>query len=123
MTSGTGGYWEHRGLALLWAAMLLPFAAWGLDELVGYALVKPVCAGGHQVLLTALSAAMLAMIVAGGWIAWSCLARTRRNGTADVDVRVARSRFMALVALGVNVLIGLLIVTAAVPPFVLPRCE
>jgi hypothetical protein len=115
-------YWEHRGLGLLWAAMLLPLAAWGIDELLGYSLVKPVCASGQKVILFRLSAAMLSMVVIGAAIGWSCLTRLR-EGRLDGGSRIDRSQFLAIVAIGFNVLIGLLIVTAAVPAFILNPCE
>ena len=115
-------YWEHRGQALLVFALLLPIAAWGINELVGYALVKPVCASGHKLLLTALSTAMLLMTVAGAWIGWSSLVQLR-GASQDGGSRFDRSYFLALVVIGFNALIGLLIVVAAVPPFVLNPCE
>jgi hypothetical protein len=115
-------YWEQRGLVLLWTAMLLPMAAWGIDQLTGYALVKPVCASGHKNILTLIGAGTLAMTIAGIWIGWSCLSQLG-DGTEDGGRRIDRSYFMAMVAIGFNIIIALLIVTAAVPRFVLNPCE
>jgi hypothetical protein len=121
-TRGQDEYWEHRGQTLLIIAFVLPMAAWALNELAGYALVKPVCAAGHPLLLTALSAAMLAMVGTGAAIAWSCLRRAG-DASADGGRRIDRSYFVAGATIGFNLLIGLLILTAAVPPFILSPCE
>jgi hypothetical protein len=115
-------YWEHRGQAWLVTAFLLAPTAWALNELIGYALVKPVCASGHKLLLTGLSAGMLAVVVAGAWIGWWCLTQLR-SASQTGGSRVDRSYFFALVTIGFNLIIGLLILVAAVPPFVLNPCE
>ena len=115
-------YWEHRGQVLLVTAVLLAPAAWALNELVGYALVKPVCANGHKLILTGVSLLMLAMVATGGWLGWSSFVQLR-GATEKGGTRIDRAYFLALVAIGFNLLIGLLIVTAAVPPFLLDPCE
>jgi hypothetical protein len=115
-------YWEDRGLLLLWIAALAGPAAWTFNQLVGYALVKPSCAGGSSLLLTLIAAAALAVTVGGTWIGWSCLARLR--GATETGGRIEdRSYFLAVAGIALNALIGLLIVTAAVATFVLSPCE
>jgi hypothetical protein len=115
-------YWEHRGQTLLVVAVLLAPAAWAFNELVGYALVKPICASGHKLILTGLSLLMLAMVAAGVWIGWSSFVQLR-GAMEQGGTRIDRSYFLALIAIGFNLLIGLLILTAAVPPFLLNPCE
>lgn len=115
-------YWDERGALLLWIAVLLAPAAWAFNQLVGYALVKPVCASGHTILLNAISIAALAMVIGGASIGWSCFVRlrdAREEGARTID----RSYFMAVVAMGFNALVAVLILTAAVSPFVLSPCE
>ena len=115
-------YWEHRGQTLLVVAVLLAPAAWAMNELVGYALVKPVCANGHKLILTGVSIVMLAMVAAGVWIGWSSLVQLR--GAAEKGgTRIDRSYFLAVVTIAFNLLIGLLILTQGVAPFVLNPCE
>jgi hypothetical protein len=121
-TPAAHDYWEHRGQYLLMTAFLLAPAAWGTNELVGYALVKPVCANGHKILLTGVALGTFAMAVAGVWIGWSCFAQLR--GASDKGGRrIDRSYFLALVAIGFNALIGLLILTAAISPLLMNPCE
>jgi hypothetical protein len=118
----SSGYWDARGAWLLWFSVLSGPAAWALNQLIGYALVKPVCAAGAGLALALVSAAALALVAVGGWTAWSCLVRVRGAGEFGED-REARSQFLAIAGLGLNGIIGLLILTAAVPPFLLSPCE
>jgi hypothetical protein len=115
-------YWEDKGLVLLWFALLAPPAAWALDQLISYALVKPVCAADAHFVLTAVNGAAFLLVVAGGATAWWCMAKAR-DGAEDGPRQVDRSYFMAMIAVGFNVLVGLLIVLATVPHFVLSPCE
>ena len=115
-------YWEGRGLVLLVVALLIAPAAWALNQLLGYALVKPVCAGGSPLILTALSAAALAAVIAGAWIAWRCLAKLPADGASSGYLE-DRSRFLAVVGLSLNLLIAVLILTAGASPFILHPCE
>src|SRR5437762_13935126 len=69
--------WESRGLTLLWLAVLSGPAAWTLNLLVGYALVKPVCANHSSLTLPVLSVVALVMSLGGAWLAWTFVARLR----------------------------------------------
>jgi hypothetical protein len=115
-------YWDERGALLLWLAIVSGPAAWAIHELVAYALVKPVCAAGTGPMLALVSAGTLVLALAGAWIGWSCLVRLRDAGETGDDP-FARSHFMAVVGLGLNLLIVVLIAIAAVPPFLLSPCE
>ena len=115
-------YWDGRGAILLWIAVLLGPAAGALDLLVSYALIKPVCLQGNANLLTLISAGAFVMVVGGGWLAWSCLVRLR-EATEEGDRTIDRSYFMAIGALALNMLMGILIVTFVVHRFVLSPCE
>ena len=115
-------YWEGRGLVLLWAAMLAGPLAWTIDQGLGYASVKPSCAAGTVSPLILYTAVALGIIAAGGSAAWWCLRRLR-HANEDGGLVVDRSYFMAVVALGFNVLIGLLVATATIPMAVLSPCE
>jgi hypothetical protein len=115
-------YWEGRGALLLWFSALSGPAAWALDQLLSYALVKPVCALGHGQYLAVLPVAALALVVAGAMAGWRCL-RLLPDADTEGGRRVDRSRFMAVVAISLNGLIALLILTAATSPFILSPCE
>jgi hypothetical protein len=115
-------YWEDRGLLLLWIGVLSGPAAWASNQLIGYALVKPVCAGGRGPMLMLISAAALAVIIAGGAISWSCLARLR-HANPEGGRQQDRSYFLAVAGLALNVLLGVLVLTAATSPFFLSPCE
>jgi hypothetical protein len=115
-------YWEDKGLLLLWFAVLAGPAAWALDQLISYSAVKPVCFADARFTLTAINLAAFGLVVAGALVARSCLSKLR-DGTDDGPRRIDRSYFMAIVALALNGLVGLLIVFATIPHFVLSPCE
>jgi hypothetical protein len=115
-------YWDGRGAVVLWTAVLLAPAAGALDLLVSYALVKPACAQGNENLLTLVSVGAFVMVIAGGWLAWSCLARLR-EATEEGGRTIDRSYFMAVGAIALNALMAILIVTFVVHRFVLSPCE
>ena len=116
------GYWEHKGLMLLWFSLLAAPTAWALDEVISYALVKPVCFGDATFALTAINAAAFALAAVGAMVGRACLARAK-GASDDGGRQVDRSYFMALVAISLNVLVALMIVFATVPHFVLSPCE
>jgi hypothetical protein len=120
--SSRRAYWDGRGAIWLWAAMFAAPLAWTLDQGLSYPSVKPSCAGGSEAPLLIYPVVAMAIVIAGTWIGWSCLASVR--DAADDGGRVIdRSYFMAVVAIGFNVLIGVLIVTATIPVFLLSPCE
>jgi hypothetical protein len=127
MSGHASDYWEDKGLVLLWFSFLAPPAAWAFDQLISYALVKPVCFADTRFTLTAINSAALVLVIAGGLVGRACLLRAREGDEAPVlndgGRRVDRSYFMALVAIAFNVLVGLLIVFATIPHFVLSPCE
>ena len=116
------GYWEHKGLMLLWFSLLAAPAAWALAEVIGYALVKPVCFGNATLALTAINGVAFALVIAGGLVGRACLIRAQ-GASDDGGSQVDRSYFMALVAISFNVLVALLLVFATFPHFVLSPCE
>lgn len=116
------GYWDERGLLMLWLGVLSGPAGWALNQLVGYALVKPACASDAGAKLLIVSALALAIILAGGAISWSCLTRLRDANQAGGGVE-DRSLLLAVTGVALNALLGLLVLTAAVSPFFLSPCE
>jgi hypothetical protein len=115
-------YWDDWGLLLLWGSVLSGAAAWALNQLIGYALVKPSCAAGGPEMLLAVSGVTLAIALGGAWVAWSCL-RKLRDADPTGGSRVDRSHLMAVGGVSLNLLIALLIVPNAVSQFLLSPCE
>jgi hypothetical protein len=131
VTSAARDYWEGKGLRRLWFAVLSAPVAWALDQLISYALIKPVCVADATFALTAISAAALALVITGALVGRACLTRIHDAGrlsridaaTVGGGRRIDRSYFMALVGIAFNILVGLLIVFATIPHFVLSPCE
>jgi hypothetical protein len=106
----------------LWFSLLSAPAAWGLDQGISYALVKPVCFANATFALTGISGAALALVVAGVLVGRGCLQRAA-SGNDDGGRRVDRSHFLAMIGIGFNLLVALLIVVATIPHFILSPCE
>lgn len=117
------GYWDDRGLVLLWTSMLAGPAAWSLNLQVGYALVKWACSRGQELLLTIVATATFAVALAGAYLGWSCLQKVRGAAIAQGGTVVDRSYFLAVVAVGLDLLLALLIALSAFPQLVLSPCE
>jgi hypothetical protein len=116
-------YWEHWGLILLWTSMLAGPVAFGFNLQVGYALVKWACSREQTFVLTLVAAGALALAGWGAWLGWTLL--TQVSATADErgGRMIDRSYFMAQVAIGLNLLIALWILTSTFPQVILSPCE
>jgi len=113
---------DRRGVWLLWFSVLSAPVAAGLDQGISYALVKPVCFAGAPLTLTAISGAALALVIAGALVGRGCLKRAA-GAMDDGGRHVDRSYFLAMIGIGFNLLVALLIVLFTVPHFILSPCE
>ena len=116
-------YWEDEGLVLLWSSMLGGPLAFALNLQVGYALVKWACSRDQTFLLTLVAVVTMAGTIAAAALGWTCLTKVRATADETGGRLVDRSYFMAVVAIGLNVLIALLIATTAIHQFLLSPCE
>ena len=116
-------YWEDRGLVLLWASMLAGPVAFAINLQVGYALVKWACSREQTFLLPLVALLALALTAWGAWLGWSCLVKVRDTANEQGGRIVDRSYFMAVVAIGLNALLALWILTTMFPQAVLSPCE
>jgi hypothetical protein len=115
-------YWDDWGLLLLWLSVLSGPLAWALNQLIGYALVKPACAADARFILVLVAAGTFAVTVAGGWTAWALLRKlpdANPKGARAED----RSHLLAVAGVTLNALLGLLILTSAASLFLLSPCE
>lgn len=117
------GYWEDRGLVLLWTSMLSGPLAFALNHQVGYALVKWACSREQRFLLTLVAVVTFGLAMWGAYLGWTCLAQVKDAADDRGGTPVDRSYFMALVAIGLDLLIALLIVLTAFPQYILSPCE
>jgi hypothetical protein len=108
-------------MALAAAFFLAPLAL-AFDQGMTYALVKWACATGSGNVLTGIAVIGVAMTAAGAMSGWATLFALRGadpNGGRRRDPRY----FMAVVSIGLNALVALLILTAVIPRGVLSPCE
>jgi hypothetical protein len=116
-------YWDDWGLVLLWTSMLSGPLAFGLNLQIGYALVKWACSRDQTFVLSLVAGITLTGALAGAWLGWFCLVKVRDAAEEEGGRLIDRSYFMAVVAVGLNLLLALLIVTSSVPQFLLSPCE
>ncbi len=116
-------YWESRGLALLWMSFFAGPVAWILNQGVGYAVMKPVCSSANVYVLWLIGAFTFILASVGAWAASRCLLALRDGATDEGGGVIDRSYFVAIVAIGMDSLIAILIVTSVIPQFLLSPCE
>jgi len=122
--SAATNYWDSKGLAWLWTSFFAGPAAWTLNQGVGYAVMKPVCRSADVSALWLIGAFTFALACLGAWTAMRrCLLMLREGVTDDGARIIDRSYFVAIVAIGMNSLIAILIVTSVIPQFLLSPCE
>jgi hypothetical protein len=111
-----------RPPGLLWRAFLAAPTAWTLNQGIGYAAMRPVCANEATAFLWFVATVTLAIASAAAWTSWR-LAQQLRAAHQHDDGPFDSGYFVAVVSTAFNVLIGLLIVTATIPQFLLSPCE
>jgi hypothetical protein len=116
-------YWEDWGLVLLWTSMLSGPVAFAINLQVGYALVKWACSREQEFLLPLVAILALALTVWGAWLGWTCLVKVRDAANEQGGHIIDRSYFMAIVAIGLNALLALWVLTTMFPQAVLSPCE
>jgi hypothetical protein len=116
-------YWEDRGLVLLWTSTLAGPVAFAINLQVGYALVKWACSREQAFLLPLVSVLALALTTWGAWLGWTCLVKVRDAANEEGGRQIDWSYFMAVVAIGLNGLLALWILTTMFPQAVLSPCE
>lgn len=115
-------YWDGRGLVLLWLAFAAGPVAWALNQLAGYALVKPACRGDAVATLVILAAAALLLTAAGAAVSWSHAVKLRQ-ARLDGERPEDRSLMLAVSGVALNALLAVLIITSATAPVFLSPCE
>lgn len=116
-------YWEEWGLVVLWASMLAGPLAFAVNLQVGYALVKWACSREQEFVLGLVALIALATTAWGAWLGWSSLAKVRDAADEQGGRHIDRSYFMAVIAIGLNLILALQIAASAFPVFVLSPCE
>jgi hypothetical protein len=115
-------YWDGRGLVLLWLGMGAGPTAWALNQLAGYALVKPACRANAVGTLVILAVVALLVTVGGAAVAWS-QAMKLRHADLTGERTEDRSLMLAVSGIALNALLALLIITSASAPAFLGPCE
>jgi len=121
--AATASYWDTKGLVRLWMSFCAGPIAWLLNQGIGYAVMKPVCRSADVSALWLIGAFTLVLACLGAWIAARCLLMLRDGATDTGGRAIDRSYFVAIVAIGMNSLIAILIVTSVIPQFLLSPCE
>ena len=107
----------------LWTGIVAGPAAWALDLLASYAVVKWVCVTRNYAVLPLITLASLAIVVGGAGISWAALTRTAQDVPSDGGRPRQRARFMAILGLALCGLFALQILAGAIPHWVLDACQ
>jgi hypothetical protein len=119
-TTGSG---DSKGLARLWASFFAGPVAWIVNQGIGYAVMKPVCSAADVSALWLIGSFAFILAGAGAWTAARCLLALRDDAIDEGGRVIDRNYFVAVVAVGVDALIAILIVTSVIPQFLLSPCE
>ena len=107
----------------LWTGIVAGPIAWALDLMASYAVVKWVCHTSNYAILPIITAASLAIVIAGAAIAWKALMHTSNDVPTDGGQPHQRARFMAVLGLASCGLFALQVLAGAIPHWVLDACR
>jgi hypothetical protein len=117
-------YTSPRGLAELWAGVVLAPLAWSAHLSISYFLAGVVCGSPWNLALLAVSVLLAGVALIGAWFAWRNYTATGREWPrGDRDGVLIRSRFLAVGGLLLTALSVLLIVVQTIPMLVLNPCS
>lgn len=112
----------RRGRALAAALFIPPITVLGNIE-IAYALVPTACASQNSLPLHLVNALSLALTIVGGLIAWRSWKALGIGLPEEEGSPLARSRFIAGIAVPLSGLCGLIIVAQWIAVFVLDPCQ
>ena len=111
-----------RRIAALWTGLLLAPTAFLINLELGYALVSTACRTGHTLPLHLVHLACLLLAVVGVLVAQGI--RGSSDATAaDPNNHTAQGRFMGGLGVTVGLLFVLVILSQAIPGFLLSPCR
>jgi hypothetical protein len=113
----------HRRDVLLGLAVFAGPIAWALHLQVSYSLAPTACDLKSKLFLHLTTVGALLIVVAGAAVAWSLGRKLPEGSTAQGGLTASRARFMALAALSLNLLFGLVILAMEVPSWILRVCD
>jgi hypothetical protein len=117
-------YTSPRGLAELWAGIVLAPLAWSVHLSVSYFLAGVVCHRPWNLALPAASILLAGVALIGARFAWRNYTATGREWPqGDLDGVLIRSRFLAVGGLLLSALSVLLIFAQTIPMLVLSPCS
>ena len=113
---------DARRIAALWAGLLLAPTAFLISLELGYALVPAACRTGRTLPLHLVHLACLLLAVVG-----ILVARGHRGPSdvteADANNHTAQAWFMGQLGVALGLLFALVIISQAIPGFVLSPCQ
>jgi hypothetical protein len=117
-------YFMHpKGIAALWAGLLLAPLAWTLHLGIGSALVDWICESGRGMIYHLLTLATLLIAAGGFYLAWHSWRIAGPQWPDSGGDPVSRSRFMALSGLMLSGFFTLVIIAQWLPALFLDPCS
>lgn len=122
MTDPRTAIGDARRIAALWIGLLLAPTAFLMNLEVGYALVPTACRSGRMLPLHLVHLACLLLALLGILVAQRLRAPTDISG-AEENSRTSQARFMGRLGVAIGLLFALVIMSQAIPGFVLSPCQ
>jgi hypothetical protein len=114
---------EGRRITQLWAGILLGPIAWAIDFVLGYAVVHHECSTGAMRWLHVSSVVAVLVSLWAAYLGWDCKRRLPEDVPLHGGTTLARSRAMAIAAIGMGLWFTVIIIAGAVPRFLLSPCD
>lgn len=112
---------DTRDLIWLWSSFFAAPFAWTFNQGLAYAVMKPVCAAAAAYALPVIAAAAFLFVATGAFVATRYI--LARREIAQADSHKERGYFLAVLAVSLNGLIGLLIIDSMIAQAFLSPCD
>ena len=107
----------------LWTGILTGPSVWAVDLMACYALVKWACLHHREDVIQLILFGSLAIVAAAAAVSWLALRHTASDQPTDGGDPRERARFMAVLGLASSAFFALMILTLAIPDWVLDGCQ
>ncbi len=107
----------------LWLGPTIGPLAWLIDLQVSFAADRAACEGHSSMLLHVVSITTLLIALLGVWLTWKGWRQAGNEWPGEEEGIIPRSRFLAFIGFGTNLMFVAAIIAQAVPKLMLNPCQ